>query len=165
MNYQEQLKDARWKRKRLKVLQYADHSCQICGAQNVSLQVHHSYYINGAMAWEYPDGSLVALCDDCHGKVIHGVKKTENNPVRSLDGKDVIMLSKRVLFDIKTPVSILVIARKIQYEIFAQGFGIGISDIMTFVSKLIDAGALVKVGCEYSINPDFRWGGLEGDKE
>lgn len=82
MTYSEQLKDERWKRKRLKILAYADDRCQICGAEQVPLQVHHSYYRDGMMAWEYPDGSLVALCDDCHGRVVHGLEgkpKQENH--------------------------------------------------------------------------------------
>lgn len=73
MKYSDQLKDARWDMKRKKVLNYADHRCQACGAEQVALQVHHSYYRDGLMAWEYPDGSLIALCDDCHGRVIHGI--------------------------------------------------------------------------------------------
>ncbi len=74
MTYAEQLNDPRWKRKREKILTHADHRCQTCGVENESLQVHHSYYRNGLMAWEYPDGSLVALCDDCHGRIIHGIR-------------------------------------------------------------------------------------------
>lgn len=67
------LKDERWLRKRDKILSYADHRCQTCGVENTPLQVHHSYYRDGLRAWEYPDGSLVALCEDCHGRVIHKV--------------------------------------------------------------------------------------------
>jgi hypothetical protein len=31
------------------------------------------------MAWEYPDGSLIALCDDCHGRIVHGILDKEPN--------------------------------------------------------------------------------------
>lgn len=33
------------------------------------LQVHHRRYIVGKKAWEYEDGDLVTLCQECHSKV------------------------------------------------------------------------------------------------
>ena len=68
MTYHEQLKDDRWKRKREKIIQHADHRCQICGKES-PLDVYHSYYISGAKAWEYHDGALIAICRECHGRV------------------------------------------------------------------------------------------------
>lgn len=32
------------------------------------LNVHHKYYINGLMPWEYDDDALVTLCQECHKK-------------------------------------------------------------------------------------------------
>lgn len=32
----------------------------------VILEVHHTYYIKGALPWEYPESSLQTLCSDCH---------------------------------------------------------------------------------------------------
>jgi hypothetical protein len=67
--YSELLKDPRWQKKRLKVLEYAQWRCQFCGSKDRTLHVHHSYYTRGKMPWQYPEGSLVALCDSCHEKL------------------------------------------------------------------------------------------------
>ena len=32
------------------------------------LNIHHKYYILGKKPWEYPDDTLVTLCEDCHKK-------------------------------------------------------------------------------------------------
>jgi hypothetical protein len=66
MTYQEKLKDPRWQRKRLEVMQYAEFRCQLCGDGKQTLNVHHSYYTREADPWDYPTGSLVCLCESCH---------------------------------------------------------------------------------------------------
>lgn len=38
------------------------------------LQVHHSYYQEGAMPWDYPDRDLTTLCWICHEK-LHAKEK------------------------------------------------------------------------------------------
>jgi hypothetical protein len=65
-SYWELLKDPQWQRKRLEVLQREDFACQWCGAKDVTLHVHHTYYTKGAKPWEYPDRSLMVLCENCH---------------------------------------------------------------------------------------------------
>lgn len=82
MKYREQLKDDRWRRKREKIIQHADHRCQICGKE-APLDVHHSYYISGAMAWEYHDGALIAICRDCHAKI-----HDKNEPPKPIERKN-----------------------------------------------------------------------------
>lgn len=32
------------------------------------LNVHHKYYINGNFPWEYDNGALITLCEECHKK-------------------------------------------------------------------------------------------------
>ena len=41
--------------------------CQHCGAGH-SLQVHHTYYRNDLLLWEYPTADVLLLCDKCHRK-------------------------------------------------------------------------------------------------
>jgi len=65
--YEEQLKDPRWKLKRKVILERDEHRCMVCGSKRW-LNVHHTYYSGGYMAWEYPDDSLMTLCRDCHKK-------------------------------------------------------------------------------------------------
>jgi hypothetical protein len=33
-----------------------------------NLNVHHTYYQSGKKPWEYPDESLITLCNPCHRK-------------------------------------------------------------------------------------------------
>jgi hypothetical protein len=67
MTYSEKLKDPRWQRKRLEILQANEFKCWDCGEGTQTLHVHHCYYEKGLMPWEYPDDSLKCLCDWCHG--------------------------------------------------------------------------------------------------
>src|SRR5689334_11684120 len=32
----------------------------------LSLQVHHTYYVQNKRPWEYLDSALITLCPDCH---------------------------------------------------------------------------------------------------
>ena len=32
----------------------------------VILHVHHKYYVQGKLAWEYPNAALICLCQTCH---------------------------------------------------------------------------------------------------
>ena len=70
--YRELLKDWRWEERRLEILERDGYECQCCGAiaDDALLQVHHRYYEDGLLPWEYPDDALVTLCEDCH-KDIH----------------------------------------------------------------------------------------------
>lgn len=63
--YRELLKDGRWQRKRLEIMQRDDFKCTKCGTTN-DLNVHHLRYIDGRKPWEYEDADLVTLCRDCH---------------------------------------------------------------------------------------------------
>src|SRR5262245_31017055 len=64
--YMERLRDPRWQRNRLAVLERADWRCEGCGSRDVNLQIHHGYYERGLMPWEYPAEALYCLCDICH---------------------------------------------------------------------------------------------------
>lgn len=66
-SYQEQLADGRWLRKKNQILERDNYTCTQCGATS-HLNVHHTYYEKGKNAWEYPNGSLITLCEACHAK-------------------------------------------------------------------------------------------------
>lgn len=72
LTYKEQLQQPAWFAMRKDVYKRANDRCQLCGKENVRLNAHHSYYLRGKMAWEYPIESLIALCDACHSKAAHG---------------------------------------------------------------------------------------------
>lgn len=65
-SYTEKLKDPRWQKKRLQILERDKWACQACFDETKTLHVHHLYYEDGAEPWDYPDYALVTLCADCH---------------------------------------------------------------------------------------------------
>lgn len=64
--YFEMLRDPRWQKKRLEILQRDNFTCVECHSDGKHLNVHHGYYAKGKKPWEYPDASLYTLCEDCH---------------------------------------------------------------------------------------------------
>jgi len=64
--YLELLRDPKWQRKRLEILQRDDWTCQNCRATDKNLQVHHRRYFAGKKPWEYEGEHLVTLCEDYH---------------------------------------------------------------------------------------------------
>jgi hypothetical protein len=65
-SYLEKLKDPRWQKKRLAVLDKAGWKCSLCGDMEKTLHVHHWGYKKGLEPWEYNTNDLACLCEDCH---------------------------------------------------------------------------------------------------
>ena len=66
MTYQEQIKHPRWQKKRLEVMEANGFRCQTCGTEDQELHVHHSFYYDGAVIWDYKTDELQSLCSVCH---------------------------------------------------------------------------------------------------
>lgn len=66
MSYADLLKDPRWQKKRLEVMERDNFTCQSCGDTKSTLNVHHAYYEKGKKPWEYPDNTLITWCEKCH---------------------------------------------------------------------------------------------------
>jgi len=64
--YSEKLKDPRWQKIRLKVLERDGWACRKCLADDRTLHVHHLYYVSGKEPWEYDLDALMTLCEECH---------------------------------------------------------------------------------------------------
>lgn len=64
--YYEKLKDPRWQKKRLEVMQLRDFCCEVCGDSTSPLNVHHKEYFKNAEPWEYENEQLAVLCESCH---------------------------------------------------------------------------------------------------
>lgn len=64
--YWEQLRDPRWQKRRLEILQAANFACTRCDNKAETLHVHHKIYRKGWMAWDYGPDELVCLCASCH---------------------------------------------------------------------------------------------------
>lgn len=69
ISYAQKLKDPRWQRVRLLVLERDHFMCVHCQADDNTLHVHHAYYEKGKDPWEYPPQSLHTLCETCHHEV------------------------------------------------------------------------------------------------
>ena len=65
-DYWQKLKDPRWQKKRLEVLQLKDFCCEICGDGESPLNVHHKEYFKGREPWDYENNQLAVICESCH---------------------------------------------------------------------------------------------------
>lgn len=83
--YWEKLRDPRWQRKRLEVMQRADFKCEACDADEATLNVHHKIYRKGVDPWEYSDTELRCLCEACH-EGEHGLRKRLDEALVHLQG-------------------------------------------------------------------------------
>lgn len=64
--YKEKLKDPRWQKMRLSVLERDNFTCQRCFDEENTLHVHHKTYKKGNEPWEYELDNFTTLCADCH---------------------------------------------------------------------------------------------------
>jgi hypothetical protein len=66
MKYAEKLKDPRWQKKRLEILQRDDFCCVACMDNEKMLVVHHLVYPVGLEPWDVKNEYLITLCEECH---------------------------------------------------------------------------------------------------
>ena len=78
ITYKEKLKDPRWQKKRLKILERDHFSCHLCGDDQSTLHVHHKYYERGE-PWDIDDLGLVTLCAECHEEETGSIKEELSN--------------------------------------------------------------------------------------
>lgn len=75
-SYSELLKDPRWQKKRLEIMERDKFQCQYCFEKRDTLTVHHKYYMVGKKPWEYDNDCYVTLCDS-HHKMFHNEFMTD----------------------------------------------------------------------------------------
>lgn len=63
------LRDPRWQRKRLEIMERDGFRCRECKTNDVELQVHHKRYKRNAKPWEHEDSIMVTLCRPCHERI------------------------------------------------------------------------------------------------
>ena len=66
MTYAEKLRNPKWQKKRLKIMERDGWQCVICGDKERNLQVHHLVYSRHTEPWGYADGVYQTLCEKCH---------------------------------------------------------------------------------------------------
>mgnify|MGYP001454581542 CR=1 FL=1 len=76
--YLEKLKDPRWQKKRLEILNRDNWRCRACEADDEELHVHHISYITDD-PWDEDNDNLVTLCSECH-KTWHTIYDTGLHP-------------------------------------------------------------------------------------
>ena len=86
MSYSRKLRDARWQRLRLKVMERDSWRCQAedCRSpENSILHVHHKQYLPQRDPWEYPLDHLITYCEKCH----EGQHAGPNQPRQLVEGQ------------------------------------------------------------------------------
>lgn len=73
MTYRQQLRDPRWQKRRLEVMQRDGWRCVACGDSQSPLNVHHKRYLRGKPPWASPDADLETRCETCH-EGTHGLR-------------------------------------------------------------------------------------------
>lgn len=66
--YSELLRDPRWQKKRLEVLEDANWTCTRCYDDETELHVHHLRYRWNVKPWDYDLDELRCLCKTCHAR-------------------------------------------------------------------------------------------------
>lgn len=74
-DYYQNLKDPRWQKKRLEIMQRDNFKCLVCGSNENSLTVHHIYYLPKLKPWEYENESMKTICEICHGQLTLDMQK------------------------------------------------------------------------------------------
>jgi hypothetical protein len=93
--YSSQLRDPRWQKKRLEILEHYKWMCLECFSESKELHVHHLIYKQGRKPWEYDEKELIVLCDKCHDEfhstelalkeiIIHSVFNSGLGPVSAI---------------------------------------------------------------------------------
>lgn len=80
--YSEKLKDPRWQKKRLEILQRDEFTCQNCGDKENTLNVHHIAY--SGEPWEAPNNLLITYCEECHKQEEVSVKEASLDLIKEL---------------------------------------------------------------------------------
>jgi hypothetical protein len=80
--YAEKLRDPRWQKRRLELLEKTKFTCVNCGDGENELHIHHLLYERGKEPWEYEDKLLLPLCGECHTSI----DRLQKNITRLLAG-------------------------------------------------------------------------------
>lgn len=83
--YNEKLRDPRWQRMRLKVMERDEWACQICYDSKSTLNVHHRFYDFGKDPWDYPIEALATLCEGCHEDETKRAPSAKRRLIRTLE--------------------------------------------------------------------------------
>lgn len=138
-DYSKLLKHPKWQKKRLKILEQDNFTCQLCGDTETTLHVHHFMY-NGKEPWEIDDGCLITYCEDCHSIVEHmNFKKNEESKesITKFIGKKLVYENGFVtLLIISNELNMVWIIEKMNSQIHMTDFSLeSMKEILSFITK------------------------------
>lgn len=86
MSYAEQLRDPRWQKKRLEIMERDGWACRRCSATTKTLNVHHIAYFPRTEPWNHPSHMLITLCEDDHKEEENGKSSANAKLIEVLRG-------------------------------------------------------------------------------
>lgn len=95
MTYYQKLKDPRWQKKRLEILNRDDFTCQLCSDKESTLVVHHLKY--SGEPWEIGNESLITYCQECHENEHEAFRSSKEwlyEYLKKIDQKDIMGLAE-----------------------------------------------------------------------
>jgi hypothetical protein len=101
-SYSEKLKDPRWQKRRLDIMNRDSFTCRYCSDTTSTLHVHHIKYVSGLEPWDYPEYFLITICESCH-TYEHGNRKECDELMAcafaeaGLSARDVITVSQFII--------------------------------------------------------------------
>lgn len=139
MTYLDLLKDPKWQKVRLKILERDNFTCTYCGGDEETLHVHHKIYLPNRKPWEYEDDCLTTLCKDCHQYASHGMKESihrlgEAVKKFGLHPKDIDQISKA--FEESSPIHVT--------EVTASAIAHGIRSMQTEIIESFFNNLIIK---------------------
>ena len=87
-SYSDKLRDPRWQKKRLEIMERDEFFCHGCCDDSIELNVHHLYYLKNRDPWDYPNDAFITLCEDCH-KEMHLTKEAFKPVIAKIESFDV----------------------------------------------------------------------------
>ena len=96
--YSEKLKDPRWQRKRLEIMERDNFTCTECGDKKSTLNVHHWNY--SKEPWDAKNEDLTTLCHLCHNKIEY-CKDLTKDFLRQSDFRNLVLNSNKILIENK----------------------------------------------------------------
>lgn len=90
MAYSDLLKDPRWQRRRLDIMNRDKFKCRSCESGTNTLNVHHFSYTGNP--WEADDKTLITLCEKCHS-LEHSIPTKIMNVFQTWNKSDGILYS------------------------------------------------------------------------
>jgi len=94
--YFELLKDPRWQKKRLEILQRDEFMCRSCYDKDSSLQIHHLSYSYNGNPWDVDNDKLLTVCENCH-KQFSDANKAVKDSIAKFKEPDYIFDASKII--------------------------------------------------------------------